>query len=165
MIPENDVTGEPDIVPEPAGGAGTAPELAGIIYRLALIKASQRDLSGAVMLARHARVLNKSHENAAKLLEICLCELDGHSPETAEDNQKILVPVKLKKWRKAARFAGEAPHQSVRILNIRGCIYACAKRYGKAAREFSQALEKDKGNKLAAAGLAGALQCRIWRWP
>ena len=45
------------------------------------------------------------------------------------------------------------PHQSVRVLNIQGCLCAIAGKYAKAARFFALALEKDTGNKLAAAGL------------
>jgi len=153
-------TGDTNMSSGPDGEPGIILELADILYRLALSLASQRDLSGAVRLSRYACQLNKNHEKAIKLLEICLHELGNLNPESDESYEQIRIPVKQKKWRKAISHAKSTPHRSVRILNIQGCIYACAKRYKKAAQAFSEALEKDKHNKTATSGLAEVIKHR-----
>ena len=122
-------------------------------YRLALSAASQRNLTEAVRLARYACMFDESHENAARLVKLCMYELGNLNLNPMFDAGQIKVYVKQKKWRKAARLVKSFPHQNVYALNILGCIYACAKRYGMATRFFSQALDKDRGNRLAAAGL------------
>jgi len=128
-------------------------ELAEQYYRLALSKATQRDLSGAMELARYACLFDSSHENAARLLELCQHESGYPDSEYIDDIKQILIRIERREWRRAARLAKSIPRQSVRILNIRGCIYACAKKYAVAAGFFAEALEKDRGNRLAAAGL------------
>ena len=128
-------------------------DLAVRYYRLALSAASQRDLTEAVCLARYACMFDESHKNAARLVQLCMSELGGLSSNLEFDAGKIKVYTTQKKWRKAARLMKAFPRQDVYALNILGCIYACAKRYGTAARFFSQALDKDRGNRLAAAGL------------
>jgi len=132
-------------------------ELSKGYYRLALSSAARRDLSGAERLARYARLLDEQNENAAKLLEICRHELGGFM-ESADAIEQISIPVKQKKWREAARLLGSAPHQSVRVLYIRGCLHACAKQYWVAAQCFKEALEKDCGNQLAAKYLYSCTQ-------
>ncbi|MDR3191569.1 MAG: hypothetical protein LBT87_00720 [Treponema sp.] len=59
-----------------------------------------------------------------------------------------------KKWQAAAKAAKDVPHQSVRLLNIQGCLWALAKRYEQAADCFAKVLEKDRGNTLAPEALA-----------
>ena len=67
--------------------------------------------------------------------------------------QQISALAQRGKWNKAAHLAKTIPHQSVRILNIQGCLYACAKRYGLAAHAFAEALAKDRSSRLAENGL------------
>lgn len=109
-------------------------------YLLALYSAKKRDLSRAVELARYAICFGED-EKASRLLELCLYELG-----TREDLSCVRD---CKKWRKAEKAARSLEHQSVRVLIIRGCLYASVKRYGKAAKLFAMALEKDSGNALA----------------
>ena len=67
--------------------------------------------------------------------------------------EQIRDLVSRRKWNKALRLIKSLPHRSVRVLNIQGCLYACAKRYGMAAQAFAEALEKDRGSQLAVNGL------------
>jgi len=140
-------------------------QLADVFYRLALSSAAQHDLSRAVVLARCACGLDERHEKAVKLLELCLYELGSLKAGSGDGFEQIRAAAEHKKWREASRLAGAIEHRSVRVLNIQGCIFACAKRYKPAARAFSQALEKDRGNKAAAAFLAEAAghQDNFWR--
>jgi len=125
-------------------------------YRLALSRAVRRDLGGAIRLARYACILDEKHENAAKLLALCLYESAGEpgAGPGSDEIEQIRAAAQQKKWRKAIRLANALPHRSVRVINTQGCLYACAKRYGKAARAFAEALDKDSANELAAASLA-----------
>ncbi|MDR3171512.1 MAG: hypothetical protein LBU17_07790 [Treponema sp.] len=124
-------------------------------YRLALAAASQRDLSGAVVYARYAGLFDAEHQDAAKLLRLCLYELGEPGGEEPPDDrfEAVRALAEQKKWRAAARVAQSIPHQSVRILNIQGCLFAVAKRYSKAADYFAKALTKDRDNRLAATSL------------
>ena len=139
-------------------------QLAGCFYRLALSSAAQRDLTRAAWLAHFACGLDGSHENAAKLLKLCQYELGSFGAGPGSGIERIRALAKQKKWREASRLARSAPRRSVRALNIQGCTLACAKRYRLAARAFSEALEKDSGNKTAIACLAEATkrQSRFW---
>lgn len=131
-------------------------ELAARYYRLALSAAARRDLSSAVAYARYTCLLNTGHENAAKLLGLCLHEMGEPNEEydaAADEFEQIRPLIQRKKWRAARRLARSIPHQSVRVLNIQGCLCACSKRYGTAARFFAKALEKDSGNRLALSAL------------
>ena len=166
-------------------------ELAERYYRLALSKATKRDLSGAVMLAGYACEFDENNKNAARLLELCLYEL-GRLDVEGDDNElppvkNIRTPFRIaffgkrnsgsapmgkgslsdreiiekisflaqgKQWHKAVHMARSIKHRNVRVLNIQGCLYACMRQYKLAACSFAQALEKDRGNKLAAHGLA-----------
>jgi tetratricopeptide (TPR) repeat protein len=125
-------------------------------YRLALLAAQRRALSGAALYARYALAFNADHEGAAKLLELCLDELgEAVRGETLEDG---LGPLRVlagqKKWRAAEKAARVLPRQSVRILNIRGCLLAAAKRYAASSECFAKALRMDRGNALALEGFA-----------
>lgn len=153
-------------------------------YRLALSAAAQRDLSGAAEYARHAMRLGAENPNAPKLLGLCLYELGelgaahallagspalaqaaGEERARAESGlEQVQALVRQKKIRRAVRAARAIPHQSVRVLNIRGCLYGGMGRYGAAVDCFSKALEKDRGNRLASAGLTDALRQRTCFW-
>jgi tetratricopeptide (TPR) repeat protein len=128
-------------------------------YRIALAAAQRRDLSRAALYARYVLALNADHEGAAKLLEICRDEL-GESVEDGLD--KIRALAGQKKWRAAEKAARALPRQSVRILNIRGCLHAAAKHYRRAADCFARALIMDRSNTLAAEGFAEAASRRIF---
>jgi len=141
-----------------------AEQLAGSFYRLALSSAAQRDLTRAAWLAHFACGLDGSHENAAKLLKLCQYELGSFGAGHESGFERIRALAKQKKWREAARLARSLPRRSVRALNIQACALACAKRYKPAARAFSEALEKDRGNKTAAAGLAEATSRQSGFW-
>jgi len=143
-------------------------------YRLALSAAAQRNLRGAIEYAYYAVQLGGGHEKAARLLCLCHYQLGETSavkdllpdfPDidaaVKEDQDSVIVAaeqirslVRRKKWRDAARLAASVKHQSVRLLNIQGCLYASAKQYREAARVFAEASRLDKGNPLAMAGLA-----------
>ncbi|MDR1047324.1 MAG: hypothetical protein LBL64_06075 [Treponema sp.] len=133
-------------------------------YRLALSAAVRRDLTAAVLYARYALLFAPENPGAVTLLRLCCNELGEaeeagpayifQSPNLAEGLEKVSRLAAEKKWRDAARAAGALPRQSVRILNISGCLWALAKDYAKAADFFAQALNRDRGSRLAAKGLA-----------
>jgi tetratricopeptide (TPR) repeat protein len=122
-------------------------------YRLALAAARRRDLRGAVLDARCALALNPEHEGAAKLLSLCLDEL-GDDDDTPDGLEKVRALVEQKKWRNAEKAAKSIPRQSVRILNIRACLLAAAKRYASSSACFAKVLTMDRCNALASEGLA-----------
>jgi len=138
-------------------------ELAEVYYRMALSAANHRNLSRAVILAQTSYELGGG-ENVAALLRLCRYELGDLRAAPQPELEPILERVQRKDWRGAARLAWSIEHQSVRVLNMQGCIYACAKRYSTAARFFARALEKDHGNQLATDGLVAAVSHRKWRW-
>jgi hypothetical protein len=72
---------------------------------------------------------------------------------TKEGLEQIRLLADSKKWRRAIHKARGLSPQSVRVLNIQGCLYALRKQYGTAARFFAQALAKDRVNPLALAAL------------
>ncbi|MDR2608841.1 MAG: hypothetical protein LBC57_10670 [Treponema sp.] len=123
-------------------------------YRLALLAALRHDLGSAVLYASYVLELNAEHAGAAKLLELCLDELG----ETASGNrapdglERVRVLAGQKKWRAAEKAAQDLPRQSVRILNIRACLFSLEKRYAEAAECFAKVLTMDHGNALAAEG-------------
>ncbi|MCL1919142.1 MAG: hypothetical protein FWG14_12740 [Peptococcaceae bacterium] len=159
-------------------------ELAKRYYRLALARAACRDLSAAVTYACYACLLGEEHDNAAKLLFLCLYELgDLHTlqnsfPEwekslacdmdvagikqewnrTQDSLEEIGALVQNKKWRRAIRKARALSSPNVRVLNIQGCLYAVMKRYRMAARFFAKALTKDRGNQFASAALMEVIE-------
>jgi tetratricopeptide (TPR) repeat protein len=131
-----------------------AEKLGGRYYRLGLAAAKRRELSAACAYAKFALLLNPEHGGAARLGEICRAEL-GESAGTQEAESpldRIGLLAGQKKWKAAALAAKSGA--SVRLLNIQGCLWALAKRYGPAADCFSKALAKDRGNALAAEALA-----------
>jgi tetratricopeptide (TPR) repeat protein len=140
-------------------------ELGRKYYLLALSAAERGDLSGAARLSFCAFSLDEGQAKARRLLGLCLLELGN-----TEDAAKILAEfpdlaggasearaltkagletverlIRRGKWRAALKAAEKIPHQSVRLLNIRGCILAGAKRYAEAGRLFALAEEKDRG--------------------
>jgi tetratricopeptide (TPR) repeat protein len=127
-------------------------------YRLGLGAAKRRDLGAALAWAEFARVLDPAHEDAARLAEICRIELgeagSAAPPDSESPLNRIGLLAKRKKWKAAALAAKNAAFQSVRLLNIQGCLWALAKRYGPATDCFAKALDKDRGNILAAEALA-----------
>jgi tetratricopeptide (TPR) repeat protein len=129
-------------------------ELGTRYYRLALSAAAQRNLSSAVLYARYACLFDGGRRNAAKLLELCLYELGEAAGGEDDGLEAVRALAKKKDWRAAARAARTIPHQSVRILNIQGCLWAAARDHTQAADCFARALAKDRDNRLAAAGLA-----------
>jgi hypothetical protein len=100
-------------------------------------------------------------ENALRLVEICRYEL-GETHEPALERFDLLV--KQKKWKAAAGEAGTVSHQSVRLLNIQGCLWALAKCYALAADCFTRALAKDRGNIFAVDALAELGRRRKYFW-
>jgi hypothetical protein len=139
-------------------------------YRLALSAAAARNLSGAVLYARYAVLLDRGHRNAAKLLELCLRELGEPGgaeifPETPDGPlEKVRLLAAEKRWREAARAARDIPGQNARVLNIQGCLWALAKDTAKGADYFVRALGKDRFNRLAAEGLAELIRKRKPFW-
>jgi hypothetical protein len=138
-------------------------ELARHYYRMGLGAAKRRDLSAASAYAGFACLLDAEHGGASRLAEICRDELEG-AEETPEAFDRIGLLAGQKKWKAAALAAERIPYQSVRILNIRGCLLALAKRYAPAADCFAKALVKDRGNVLAAEALAclGRRRNHLW---
>jgi hypothetical protein len=134
-------------------------------YRLALAAAAARNLSGAVLYAWYACELDHEHRDAVKLLRLCRYELgepgdtaDFAEPGISDKMEQGLERIRHlgvgKKWREAAQAARGLPHQSVRVLNIQGCLWALAKDPVKGADCFARALRKDRFNRLAGDGLA-----------
>jgi tetratricopeptide (TPR) repeat protein len=140
-------------------------------YRLALSAAARRKLSSALLYARYARLFDGEHGDAAKLLDLCLYELGetagigGIDGDTHADLAAIRALAEKKQWRAALKAARAVPRQSVRVLNIQGCLWAEVKSYAKAADCFARALAKDRDNRLAAAALADLAQRpnRFWK--
>jgi thioredoxin-like negative regulator of GroEL len=139
-------------------------------YLLALSAAERGDLSAAARLARLALALDgEQQDKARRLLGICLYELGDTAnaadllaeiPDLADAAREthaltkagldaVEQLVRRGKWRAALKAAENIPHQSVRLLNIRGCILAGAKRYARAGRLFASAGEKDRGGRAA----------------
>ena len=129
-------------------------------YRLALGAAASRDLSRAVLYAGYAVLLDHENPGAAKLLRLCRHELgeDGGTEDFPRYTDHSLEAVRVlaaeKKWREAARAAHALHDQSVRVLNIQGCLWTLAKDYAKGADCFALALGKNRSSRLAAEGLA-----------
>jgi tetratricopeptide (TPR) repeat protein len=126
-------------------------EIGACCYRLGLGAAKRRDLSAALDYAAFAGILDPEHVGAARLAEICRYELG--EPRNRE-LERIRLLAGQKKWKKAAEAAKNVPHQTARLLNMQGCLWALAKRYTLAADCFARALAKDRGNLLAAEALA-----------
>ncbi|MDR1933732.1 MAG: hypothetical protein LBQ57_13025 [Spirochaetales bacterium] len=156
-------------------------ELGARYYRLALCVASRRDLSGAALYAWYACILDPQRTDAVFLLGLCLYELGypdaqryfpagfpapaGEECAAMEEGlRRVRDLAARKKWKAAARAAEALPHQSVRALNIQGCLFALAERYTKAADCFAMAREKDRGSGLAQAGLEETLRRRKRLW-
>jgi tetratricopeptide (TPR) repeat protein len=139
-------------------------ELGRRYYRLGLGAAQRRDVSAALRYAEFARILDPGHGDAAHLAEICRHEL-GETDGEAEIGRLAALAAQ-KKWKAAAGAAGSVRHQSVRLLNIQGCLWTLAGNYTRAADCFAGALAKDRGNVFAADALAGLgrRRNRFWRW-
>lgn len=140
-------------------------ELGHRFYLLALSSAKRGDLSDAARLAYCALSLDSKQDKARRLLGICLYEFGdtqnaasilAQIPElsdaareaherTVDGLSTVAQLIRRGKWRQALKAAENIPHQSVRLLNIRGCILAGEKRYVKAGRLFALAEEKDRG--------------------
>ena len=162
--PAEQIYQEPAELFNPGSAEQLIRDLSEIYYRMALAAASKRNLSVAVIYARHACLLDAAHENAKKLLDLCLFEL-GELPQAPNNEYSVVFEqirdnANRKKWKAAARLARSIPRQSVKDLNILGCIYGCAKLYATAARYFAKALEKDRGNRLAIEGLTDSINRR-----
>jgi hypothetical protein len=122
-------------------------------YRLGLAAAKRRDLRSALGYADFARLVEPEHTGAARLGEICRIEL-GEDGSREPELEGIVLLAGRKKWKAAALAAKGLSGQSVRLLNIEGCLWALAKRPDAAADCFAQALARDRGNALAAKALA-----------
>jgi hypothetical protein len=136
-------------------------------YRLGLAAAKRRDLSAALMYAGFARILDPGHGGAARLEEICRYELGESIGEPQNPElERLRLLAGQKKWKAAAEAVKTLPCQSVRLLNMRGCFWALAKRRALAADCFAKALAKDRGNLLAAEALAelGPRRNCFWRF-
>ncbi|MDR1904787.1 MAG: hypothetical protein LBQ88_21190 [Treponema sp.] len=140
-------------------------EIAGRYYRLGLAAAKQRNLSGALRYACFACLLDPGHDGAERLAEICRYELGENRDEPQEPGvERLGVLAEQKKWKAAAKAARGLPRQSVRILNMQGCLWALANRYARAADCFARALAKDRGNMLAVEALAELGRRRTYFW-
>jgi tetratricopeptide (TPR) repeat protein len=155
-------------------------DLAGRYYRLGLAAAKRRDVSLALQYAERACVLDSLYRSGdapfetppdsgvQHLAEICRYELgEGAAAFEDADQQKmeqVIVLVGQKKWRAAAAVAKSFSTQSVRPLNIQGCLWALANRYAQAADCFTKALAKDRGNRLATDALVEIGKRRMYFW-
>jgi tetratricopeptide (TPR) repeat protein len=128
-------------------------------YRLGLAAAKRRDLRTALAYAKFACFLYPEQAGAVRLAEICRIELGEEIPEPDSPSNsapesplnRIALLVSKKKWKDAALAARS--FQSVRFLNIQGCLWALARRYGSAFDCFAKVLTKDRGNPLAVEAL------------
>jgi tetratricopeptide (TPR) repeat protein len=139
-------------------------EIARRYYRLGLVAAERRDLSAALRYADFACILNPGYGDALCLGEICRDELGQTGGEPALERLSLLAG--QKKWKAAALAARGVSRQTVRLLNIQGCLWALAKRDDLAADCFARALAKDRGDTLAAEALASLGRRRncFWRF-
>jgi tetratricopeptide (TPR) repeat protein len=141
-------------------------------YRLGLAAAKRRDLSCALYNAELACLFSSFYrasgqndarfqdfEQASHLVRICRYELGAEA-----GLERITSLAGQKKWYAAIAAAKAVPHQSVRLLNIQGCLWFLAKRYAQAAACFAQALSKDRGNRLAADALVEISRRRTYFW-
>jgi len=156
-----------------------------LYFRLALKYAVKRDLTGAVACARRSMRINVENDKARRLLGLCLYELGeldaaakvteglagisdiavAERDSTGETLMRVRELVSRRKLRKAEASLRNIGHQSVRILNMRGCAKAAAGHYSAAARLFARALEKDIGNKDARNYILNVAGCKnrmIW---
>ncbi|MDR1573889.1 MAG: hypothetical protein LBS24_06225 [Clostridiales Family XIII bacterium] len=144
-------------------------ELGRRYYLLALSAAERSELSDAARLATRAVLLGNSRDDVLRLLGLCLYELGETEsaadilaafPDLADGARETCASVRagldetrrlarFGKWRAALKAAENIPHQSVRLLNIRGCILAGAKRYAGAGKLFALAAEKDPSGRAA----------------
>jgi hypothetical protein len=148
-------------------------EIARRYYRLGLAAAKRRDLTAALRYAYFACILTPeggdesgpqdTARDAMRLADLCRHEL-GEVRGPAFEQIGLLV--KRKKWAAAARAARAASDQSVRLLNIQGCLWALARRYAPAMDCFASALAKDRGSAFAADALAetGRRRNCLWRF-
>jgi hypothetical protein len=100
-------------------------------------------------------------DDMSRLAEICRYEL-GNDAEGGLEQVAALAG--QKKWQAAAAAAKAVPRQTVRLLNIQGCLWYLAKRYAYAADCFANALAKDRGNRLAADALVEIRRQRKYFW-
>ena len=155
------------------GGA----DLAERYYRLGLAAAKRRNVSLALRYAERACVLDALSQNdtpdmppdsgAQHLAEICRYELgEEAAPFENAEMERVSVLAGQKKWRTAAAAAKSVSPQSVRLLNIQGCLWALANRSARAADCFTKALAKDRGNRLATDALVeiGRRRPLFWRF-
>jgi tetratricopeptide (TPR) repeat protein len=153
-------------------------DLARRYYRLGLAAAKRREVGLALRYAERACVLdslcrNDAHlypdaphgSDARHLAEICRYEL-GEEQAALDHTEMARVSALAgeKKWQAAAKAAQSIPHQSVRLLNIQGCLWVLANRYAPAADCFTKALAKDRGNRLAADTLVEIGRRRKYFW-
>lgn len=146
-------------------------------YSMALSRAVHNDVSGALRLGLALKEKNAADlpPELDKLIGLCLHRLGNYSAagrffagfpvlaeETESDRERALAAfsevrrltgefrrgffAKLK-HRKALAVLEKLPHQSVRVLNIQGCLHAFLGKEGAAASCFSMALELDRYNK------------------
>lgn len=103
---------------------------------------------------------NKADANQSPTEQIPLKQppTNGCANTSRKIMEEIRSLVQRKKYRKAARLATTITRRSVRVLNIQGCLYACAKQYDQAASAFAEALGRDCTNQLATKGLLDCIQ-------
>jgi tetratricopeptide (TPR) repeat protein len=158
-----------------------------ILFLLALSAAKNGDLTTASLFAARSAQLLDEPKDALRLWVICQYELGGSVSSSLiyfENDHEFLDglgdSIKLTdagldavrahiargKWRLALKAAESIPHQSVRVLNIRGLILASAGRYAAAAKLFSAAFEKDRGGHAAPMYLKESVgkMNAIWKW-
>jgi tetratricopeptide (TPR) repeat protein len=128
-------------------------------YLLGLAAAKQRNLTAALHYVSFANILDPGLRDAVRLAEICWHELGE-----AQEPERFTILAGQKKWKAAALAAKREPHQSVRLLNIQGCLWALAKHYTRAADCFARALAKDRGNRLAVDAIAELGRRRKYFW-
>jgi hypothetical protein len=151
-----------------------AADIAGRYYRLGLAAANRRDLSAALRYAELARLLKSpvpgdalaengepEQDDVSRLAEICRHERGNDAEDGLE---QVAALAEQKKWQAAAAAAKAVPRQSVRLLNIQGCLWVLAKRYARAADCFAASLAKDRGNRLAADALVEIGKQRKYFW-
>jgi tetratricopeptide (TPR) repeat protein len=139
-------------------------KIAGRCYRLGLVAAKRRDLSGALAYAGLACAMDPYNDGAARLAEICRYELGEAEDAEEQALERLLSLVRQKKWKAAAEEAKRLPCQNAWLLNIQGCLWALAKRYVSALDCFAGALAKDRGNLLAANALVELSRRRKFFW-
>lgn len=140
-----------------------------IFFRQSLRLAAEHELAESLRCAKRALALGSPH--AGEVMGLCYYELgdlalaehflnEFHQEAVRKERASIQEMlhtveglVQRGSYKKALR-ALQFSHATVRLLNLRGCLYARIRHYRQAAACFSEALKLDRRNEEALAFLS-----------